>query len=110
MLEDVTHAVDQCTDVDVIYLDYSKKFDKVPHNKLLKKLCAYGIRDEMPAWNKDFLAGRKHIGSRNVDIRYTINTRQEIIEIESVNSCNKVNGNLGIIFWNLYIYEQRNVH
>ena len=37
-LEDVTYALDQGTDVDVIYLDFRKAFDKVPHKRLLKKL------------------------------------------------------------------------
>ena len=58
-LEDVTYALDQGTDVDVIYLDFRKAFDKVPHKRLLKKLWAYGIRDKIHAWIKDFLTDRK---------------------------------------------------
>ena len=37
-LEDITTALDQGDDVDVIYLDFCKAFDKVPHKQLLKKL------------------------------------------------------------------------
>jgi hypothetical protein len=36
-LEDVTEYVDQGSPVDVIYLDLQKAFDKVPHQRLLKK-------------------------------------------------------------------------
>ena len=43
ILEDLTEALDAGKDVDVIYLDFQKAFDKVPHKRLLKKLWAYGI-------------------------------------------------------------------
>ena len=36
-LEDVTTALDRGEDVDVIYFDLSKAFDRVPHKRLLKK-------------------------------------------------------------------------
>ena len=51
--------MDQGTDVDVIYLDFREAFDKMPHKRLLKKLWAYGIRDKIHAWIKDFLTDRK---------------------------------------------------
>ena len=53
-LEDVTMALDQGDDVDVIYLDFCKAFDKVPHKRLLKKLLEYGIRGNIHTWVKDF--------------------------------------------------------
>ena len=57
-LEDVTMALDQGDDVDVIYLDFCKAFDKVPHKRLLKKLWGYGIRGKIHTWVKDFLTNR----------------------------------------------------
>ena len=42
-LEDVTMAQDRGDDVDVIYLDFCKASDKVPHKRLLKKLWGSGI-------------------------------------------------------------------
>ena len=39
-MEDITGAIDNGKEVDVIYLD----FDKVPHRRLLKKVQQYGIK------------------------------------------------------------------
>ena len=58
-LEDVTSALDKGEDVDVIYLDMSKDFDRVPHKRLLRKLWGYGIRGNIHSWIKDFLSNRK---------------------------------------------------
>lgn len=51
--------------VDVIYAYFAKTFDKVPHRRLLLKLHAYGIRDQLLGWIGDWLSGRKqrvHLG------------------------------------------------
>ncbi|MEW8545255.1 MAG: reverse transcriptase family protein [Candidatus Thiodiazotropha sp.] len=58
-MEEITEALDRGDDVDVIYLDFQKAFDKVPHNRLLTKLKGYGIRGKIHVWIRDFLTGRK---------------------------------------------------
>ena len=45
-------------DVDIIYLDFAKAFDKVPHKRLLKNLWGYGIREKVHIWIKEFLTDR----------------------------------------------------
>ena len=45
--------------VDVIYLDYSKVFDSVPHLRLISKLQAYGIKGDLLKWISNFLIGRQ---------------------------------------------------
>jgi hypothetical protein len=45
--------------VDVIFLDFAKAFDSVPHQRLLLKLSAHGIKGKLLKWIKDFLYSRK---------------------------------------------------
>ena len=44
-LEETTKWIDGGSPVDIIYLDFQKAVDKVPHQKLLLKLKAHGIGD-----------------------------------------------------------------
>lgn len=45
--------------VDIVYLDFAKDFDTVPHQRLIKKLESYGIKGDVLNWIRDFLRGRK---------------------------------------------------
>ena len=56
--EDWTAAVDRGCGVNVIYLDYSKAFDTVPHLRLIEKLKGYGISGSLLMWLTNFLQGR----------------------------------------------------
>ncbi len=49
---------DQGKLMDVIILDFSKAFDKVPHKKLLRKLDHYGVRGNLLRWVEGFLLER----------------------------------------------------
>ena len=57
--EEWTKALDDKNGLDVVYLDYRKAFDTVPHKRLVRKLKGYGIRDKMLNWVEDFLRDRK---------------------------------------------------
>jgi len=50
LLEYVTKAVGHGKPVDVIYPDFQKAFDKVPHVRLVNKLEAYGISGNVSQW------------------------------------------------------------
>ena len=43
---------------DVIYLDFKKAFDSVPHNELLIKLWNIGITGNLWHWIREYLTGR----------------------------------------------------
>lgn len=44
---------------DIIYLDFQKAFDTVPHKRLLIKLKAHGIGDQLCSWINNWLTNRK---------------------------------------------------
>ena len=53
----VTRLVDEGKAVDVVYLDFSKAFDTVPHSTLVEKLAAHGLDGRMLCWVKHWLDG-----------------------------------------------------
>ena len=57
-LEEITKWIDEGSPVDIIYLDFQKAFDKVPHQRLLLKLKAYGIGVSIIDWIKQWLTDR----------------------------------------------------
>ena len=58
-MNDWTSSLDKGYATDVIYFDFSKAFDSVPHVRLLSKLKAYGIDGPLLKWFKSFLVGRR---------------------------------------------------
>ena len=55
----VTDKVDRGKPVDILYLDFSKAFDKVSHQRLIFKLWKVGIRGDLLEWIRNWLLGRK---------------------------------------------------
>ena len=43
-IESVTKSVDDGNSLDIVYLDFAKAFDKVPYQRLFRKLEAHGVR------------------------------------------------------------------
>jgi len=56
--DQVTHLVDEGKAVDVVYLNFSKAFDIIPHSILLEKLAAHGLDVCTLCWIKNWLNGR----------------------------------------------------
>ena len=57
-LELWTEMIENGEAVDVIYTDFSKAFDSVPHQRLLKKMKSLGITGSSLGWVKAFLSNR----------------------------------------------------
>ena len=51
-------GLDKSTQIDVILLDFSKAFDKVAHQRLLRMLHHYGVRASTLRWIQGFLGDR----------------------------------------------------
>ena len=58
-LEGWTTILQDGIPIDVIYLDFTKAFDSVPHMCLLAKPQAHGIIGKLLNWIKVFLTGRR---------------------------------------------------
>ena len=58
-MDNWTDALQQGIPIDVIYLDFSKAFDSVPHQRLLVKLKAYGVQGKLLNWIEAFLTHRQ---------------------------------------------------
>ena len=49
-MEVLTRMMDEGNPVDIIYCDYQKAFDKVPHHRLSKSVEKHGILDQLLKW------------------------------------------------------------
>jgi len=59
ILDDCREALELGGRIDVIYTDFEKAFDKVPHKRLISKLKAYKIHYSIIDWINNFLTNRK---------------------------------------------------
>ena len=57
-IDHILDLVEQGMNVDVIYLDFSKAFDKLDFNIVLNKLSGMGIEGNVLQWIKSFLTDR----------------------------------------------------
>jgi hypothetical protein len=56
-IEDVQHAMNSKLLVMGIFLDLTKAYDAINHNKLLAKLDNYGLRGTVNSWVRSYLTG-----------------------------------------------------
>ena len=54
----ILQAMEEGKNIDAIYLDFAKAFDKVDHGLLLHKLKRMGVKGKLGRWIQTFLKGR----------------------------------------------------
>ena len=59
ILDQWTESLEEGGQVDVIYTDLEKAFDKIPHKKLLSKLESYHVNKDVIDWISAFLSNRR---------------------------------------------------
>ncbi len=57
--QEITKWVDEGSPVDVIYLDFQKAFDKVPHQRLILMLKSHGMGNSIINWIEQWLPDRR---------------------------------------------------
>jgi hypothetical protein len=58
VFHEINHNLDNSSQTDTIYLDFSKAFDSVPHRLLIHKLKTFGITGSLLNWFSDYLLNR----------------------------------------------------
>ncbi len=58
-MESVTLHVHEGNPVDIVYLDFAKAFDKVPYERLFRKLEAHGVTGSVLNWIRNWLSSRR---------------------------------------------------
>ena len=61
LYHELAASLNKKTQTDMVILDVSKAFDRVPHQRLLKKIHHYGIRDNTFQWIASFLSQRTQV-------------------------------------------------
>ena len=59
IMDEWTYNLEQGIQIDVVYTDFEKAFDKVPHQGLISKLEAYNLNNTLLLRIQDFLCNRK---------------------------------------------------
>ena len=58
IFQSISDSLDEATRLDAIIIDFSKAFDLVPHDRLLKKIAASGVDSRVVVWIREFLTDR----------------------------------------------------
>jgi hypothetical protein len=73
-MDEWTEILDNGGQINSIYMDFMKAFDKVPHKRLVKKLYRYGISEQVIGWIEEFLKDR----AQKVTVNGSESARQSV--------------------------------
>ena len=57
-MDEILKSLEGKKNVDVVYLDFAKAFDKVDHKILMKKIKQFNIKGKLHSWINSFLSNR----------------------------------------------------
>lgn len=63
--DDWRQAIDKKHVVGVVFVDFRKAFDAIPHSILLRKLQSLGVAGDLWCWIRDYLSGRTQVTTIN---------------------------------------------
>ena len=99
LTQDITEAFDSRTQLDVVYTDFQKAFDKVDHNILIEKLHEIGFSSQLVQLLESFLLNRKHLVQFNGFISEKFTPTSGIPQ----------GSNLGPLLFNIFINDVQDV-
>ena len=91
VLIDLMEAWESNIKVDVIYLDFIKSFDTMPHEHLFYKISRYGIKYALHGWIISFFSNRSQCvminGCKSESVPVTSGIPQGILEYKEFCCC-----------------------
>lgn len=97
--EQLHRLMDEMGQMDVIYTDFSKAFDKVNHRMLLNKLHKVGICGKMLLWLESYITGRSQQVKVGSKISRVINVQSSVAQ----------GSHLGPLLFLLFINEIKDI-
>ena len=59
VFDNISKVLDDGGQTDIIYLDFSKAFDSVPHHLLLHKMKSFGFNGTLLSWFSNYISNRR---------------------------------------------------